>query len=192
MTIKKTFLLLFFCLFSISVIAQEAPHLRKGFSLGANYTNVQNKVWETSNYSIGIYGEYELPIIKKIGLTGLATAGIDRLQGCDLCESAWYKQGIWWGFALKRPFKIEDQEFSIQFRGRWFGFDRVQPTSRNSDGELTSWEDAKSIIKVFGFRLGYKIPVEVPLELTLSYESNSIFGVSTVGLAYQFKTMRKD
>lgn len=192
MTITKTSLLLFFCLFSISVIAQEVPLLRKGFSLGANYTNVQNKVWETSNYSIGIYGEYELPIIKKIGLTGLATAGIDRLQGCNLCESAWYKQGIWWGFALKRPFQIENQEFSIQFRGRWFGFGRTEPTSRDADGNLTDWIDAKSIINVFGFRLGYKIPIEIPVELTYSYESNAIFRLSTVGLAYQFKTMRKN
>lgn len=171
----------------MAVLAQEESLLRKGFSLGANYTNIKNKVWETTNYSIGIYGEYELPIIKKIGLLGLATAGIDRMQGCNLCESAWYKQGLWWGFALKRPFKIEDQEFSIQFRGRWFGFDRVQPTSRTADGELTNWIDAKSIIKVFGFRFGYKIPVEIPLELTYSYESNAIFRVSTFGLAYQFR-----
>lgn len=187
MTFTKTAFLLLFCFFSISVKAQEESLLRKGFSLGANYTNVQNKVWETTNNSIGIFAEYEHPIIKKIGLSGLATAGIDRMQGCNLCESAWYKQGIWWGFALKRPFQIENQEFSIQFRGRWFGFDRVQPTSRSSDGELTNWEDAKSIIKVFGFRLGYKIPVEVPLELTLSHETNAIFRVNTIGFAYQFR-----
>lgn len=184
---KKLTLLVLFLVSSISVIAQEEPLLRKGFSLGINYTDVRNKVWETTNYSLGIYGEYELPLIKKIGVSGIATAGIDRLQGCDLCESAWYKQGIWWGFALKRPFQIENQEFSIQFRGRWFGFDRVQPTSRNSDGELTSWEDAKSVIKVFGLRFGYKIPVKIPLELTYSYETNATFRVSTFGLAYQFK-----
>ena len=75
---------------------------------------------------------------------------------------------------------------SIQFRGRWFGFERVQPTSRNLDGELTDWGDEKLIIKVFGFRLGYKIPVEIPLELNYSYVSNAIFRLSTFGLAYQF------
>jgi hypothetical protein len=187
MVMKKISIVLLFTFMSMAaVFAQEQSLLRKGFSLGANYTNVKNKVWETTNYSIGIFGEYELPLIKKIGVSGLATAGIDRMQGCNLCESAWYKQGIWWGFALKRPFQIENQQFSIQFRGRWFGFGRTEPTRRNSDGELTNWIDAKSIIKVFGFRFGYKIPVEIPLELTYSYESNAIFRVSTFGLAYQF------
>lgn len=169
-----------------AVFAQEESLLRKGFSLGANYTNVKNRFWKTTNYSIGIYGEYELPIIRKIGLSGLATAGIDRLQGCNLCESGWYKQGIWWGFALKRPFQIENQQFSIQVRGRWFGFARSEPISRNANGEFTDWWDGKNIIKVFGFRFGYKIPVEIPLEFTYSYESNAIFRVSTFGLAYQF------
>lgn len=68
----------------VAVFAQEESLLRKGFSLGTNYTNVKNKVWETTDNSIGIFAEYELPLIKKIGLSGLATAGIDRLQDCNL------------------------------------------------------------------------------------------------------------
>ncbi len=186
MVMKKITLVILFVAVSLAVMAQEESLLRKGFSVGANYTHVKNRFWETTNYSIGIFGEYEHPIIKKLGLSGVATAGIDRIQDCRLCETGWYTQPIWWGFALKRPFQIENQHFSIQARLRWFGFARSEPISRNANGEFTDWWDGKNIIKVFGFRFGYQIPVELPLELTYSHETNAFFRLNTFGLAWQF------
>ena len=183
---KKTFLLLCALTISLGVFAQEKVQIRKGFSIGTNFTFVTNKIWNTTDESIGIYGEYELPLIKGIGLSGLATVGLDKMLGCDLCESGWFKQGYWWGFGLKRPFQVKNQVFSFQARGRWFGFDRYEPTSIDSEGNFTDWRDLKDVALVFGIKATYKIPINVPVEISYALESNATFQLNTVSLSWNF------
>lgn len=169
------------------LLAQEDPVRRKGFTAGLNYVNVKDDVWGLSDYSIGIFGEYERPIIKKIGLNVLATAGVDFMQDINPVETSWYHRAYWWGFGLKRTFVVEKQVFSIQARYRWFGFNRQVPTSRDPiTGEFDNWMVGKTIKTVLGARIGYKIPVNIPLELSFSYDANPLHRLNTVGLAWQF------
>ncbi|SMD43587.1 hypothetical protein SAMN00777080_2186 [Aquiflexum balticum DSM 16537] len=190
MVMKKIYFIVLFLTLSMAVTAQEKGLLRKGFNVGAAYTSVKSKAsWATTSNTIGLYGEYEHPLVKKIGLSGMASIGFDKLQGCAPCETGWYQEAFWWGLALKRPFQIESQKFSIQVRGRWFGFgsERVMPTSQNPvTGKFDSWTTNRLNANVWGLRLGYQIPVSYPLEFNMSHEWNGIFRLNTVGLAWQF------
>lgn len=183
---------IFVCSFSFFILtgfvfSQEDPVRRKGFTAGVSYVNVKDTRWGLSDYSYGIFGEYEHPIIKKIGLIGVATAGVDFMQNINPVETSWYHRAYWWGFGLKRTFVVEKQVFSIQARYRWFGFNRQVPTSQDPvTGEFINWMTGKSIKAVWGIRIGYMIPIKLPLELSYSHEPNPLHRINTVGLAWQF------
>lgn len=141
----------------------------------------------TGDYSIGIFGEYERPIIKKIGLNGLATAGVDFMQNINPVETSWYDWAYWWGFGLERTFVVEKQVFSVQARYRCFGFNWHVPTSQDLiTGEFDNWMEGKTIKTVLGARIGYNVPLNIPLELSFSYDANPLHRLNTIGLAWQF------
>lgn len=173
---------------SVPTIGQAQSIRNKGLTVGFNYFNVKGKLREKSNVGVGIYADYRLPLIKSIGINGVAMAGIDKLTNCDgVCLSEWYEQPIWWGFGLEKSFLVQGKHlFSLQARVRWFGFNWNEAMIIDGSGDVVQWQDRSGLQRLHGFKFGYRLPIKLPIELGFAHDWGTYHRLNTFLVTWQF------
>lgn len=172
----------------IPTIGQAQSIRNKGLNVGFNYVNVKGKQRGKSNIGVGIYADYRLPLIKSIGLNGVAMAGIDKLTNCDgVCLSEWFELPVWWGFGLEKSFLIQEKhQFSLQARWRWFGFYRNEAMVIDGNGNVLQWSTTNFNEDAYGFKFGYHLPIKLPIELGFAHDWGTYHRQNTFLLTWQF------
>lgn len=157
------------------------------FQVSVNYLQVQNQDRTGSDLGIGLGLEYQFPLVKSIGLNGLGGLGYERLLDCSICYSEWFQNGYWLGIGLSKTFEVKEQKrFLAQLRYRRVGFERYEAGLIDTDGTVLRYGIADNPEEMFGFRVGYFLPVKIPLVLSYTYEWGNSHRMNSLLVGFQF------
>jgi hypothetical protein len=121
-------------------------------------------------------------------LEGLGGIGYERIFGnCPLCDSEWFEHGFWAGIGLSKRFQFSDAlQFVGQVRYRLVGFESMEPELLDLDGTIVRWQEANTPQDLLGFRLGYFLPIKLPVVLSYTFENGAFHRMNSVSLGFQF------
>ncbi|MBA4300073.1 hypothetical protein SAMN03080617_00012 [Algoriphagus alkaliphilus] len=155
----------------------------KRFQVNLSYLQVTSRLRGFSDSGIGLGAEYQFPIVKKIGLNGLGGLGYELLPNCTTCYSEWFQNGYWMGIGLSKTIQVKSKDtFMAQLRYRRVGFERNEASLLNGNGEVIRYDVADHGQEVFGLRLGYILPLKMPLVLSYTYEKASFHWINSLAL----------
>ncbi|WP_026950685.1 hypothetical protein [Algoriphagus mannitolivorans] len=176
----------FFCFFiwPNHLFSQEVKEKR--FQINLGYLQVESRLRGFSDTGIGLGAEYRFPIVKKIGLDGLGGLGYEKLLNCTTCYSEWFQNGYWIGIGLSKTIPINSKDtFVAQLRYRRVGFERNEATLLDGEGNVLRYDVADHGQEVFGLRIGYILPVKMPLVLSYTYEKASYHWINSLSVGIQ-------
>jgi hypothetical protein len=120
-------LMLFGSSYSLASVS-DSSQIKKTerFELGVRGFNVHNDFVNHSNAGWCIYGNFNFPLFKKIGVKGLVQAGYDQIVTSEFIQkSEWFGKPFWVGAGLQKSFGIvasDDLTIGIGFKA--FGFSK--------------------------------------------------------------------
>ncbi len=174
-----------------NLLAQDMFENKREFLAGVSYFNVVN-TWnrffkDERNHGVGLFAEYRFPLIKKWKINAHATAGVDKITDCNLCKSGWYNESVWIGAGLGTFINVAKRHvFTAQLRARVVGFERTEAWLF-IDGNPIEWSTKRDLSTAVGVKLGYQLPIDLPLELSYAFEgADGYANINTFSLAWRF------
>ncbi|MGY6741934.1 MAG: hypothetical protein ACXIUQ_04290 [Cecembia sp.] len=180
------FIALMLFLFPNEVYSQD--NTSGNFQIQVNYLNVKGKIRGGNDSGMGIGAEYHFNLVQSIGLQGLGGIGYEKIFGnCPLCDSEWFEHGFWAGVGLSKRFQITEKHgFIGQVRYRRIGFEKMEPAVLELDGNIIRWERFDRFEELLGLKLGYFLPIKLPVVLSYTFENGAFHRMNAISLGFQF------
>lgn len=188
---KKLLLILFFIFgfFSNQSFASDSLDIpkRHRFQIGIKYFNVNNSFVNHSNGGIGIYGAYNYPLFKKLGINGKVALGTDWMIGeGGISKSEWYQNPIWIGAGLEKKISIFSQkDFGIGLGMKGFGISKPDSWLYNPETGERQYDYIDQFRILFSTNINYRIN-NSPIVLDFGIDLDHYYTLKNLGISYSF------